>query len=94
MGVIGLAHNLNLKVVAEGVETEEQLRCLDLWKCDEWQGFLASRAVTADAANRLLAGVRALSPLIFPAACEDSTQCFPIDIKDPRGGELVAAGML
>jgi diguanylate cyclase (GGDEF)-like protein len=54
MGVIGLAHNLNLKVVAEGVETEEQLRFLDLCKCDEWQGFLASRAVPAEAVGRML----------------------------------------
>ena len=56
MGVIALAHNLNLKVVAEGVETAEQLRFLDLCKCDEWQGFLASNAIPADAVERLLGG--------------------------------------
>lgn len=56
MGIISLAHNLNLKVVAEGVETAEQLRLLDLFKCDEWQGFLASRAVPADAVEGMLAG--------------------------------------
>jgi len=56
MGVIGLAHNLNLKVVAEGVETEEQLRFLNLCKCDEWQGFLASRAVSADDVDKMLTG--------------------------------------
>ena len=55
MGIISLAHNLNLKVVAEGVETAEQLRLLDLFKCDEWQGFLASRAVPADAVESILA---------------------------------------
>ncbi len=54
MGVIALAHNLNLKVVAEGVETAEQLRFLDLCKCDEWQGFLASQAIPADAVEQLL----------------------------------------
>jgi diguanylate cyclase (GGDEF)-like protein len=46
MGIVGLAHSLNLRTVAEGVETEAQLRFLNLIKCDEWQGFLASKAVT------------------------------------------------
>lgn len=52
--VITLAHNLRLKVVAEGVETEEQLRFLNLSKCDEWQGYLFSKPITAEAFGRLL----------------------------------------
>lgn len=56
MTVITLAHNLRLKVVAEGVETEEQLRFLRLMKCDEWQGYLFSKPVTAEAFGELLAG--------------------------------------
>jgi diguanylate cyclase (GGDEF)-like protein/PAS domain S-box-containing protein len=46
--IINLAHALKLKVVAEGVETEEQARLLRLLNCDEMQGFLFSKAVTAD----------------------------------------------
>lgn len=46
--IIGLAHALNLKVVAEGVETEEQLRLLRLLKCDEVQGYVLSRPLPAD----------------------------------------------
>jgi len=46
--IISLAHSLNLKVVAEGVETEEQSRLLRLLKCDEMQGFLFSKAVPGD----------------------------------------------
>jgi diguanylate cyclase (GGDEF)-like protein len=41
--IITLAHNLRLKVVAEGVETDEQLNFLRLQKCDEWQGYLFSQ---------------------------------------------------
>jgi len=43
--IINLAHSLKLKVVAEGVETEEQSRLLRLLKCDEMQGYLFSKPV-------------------------------------------------
>src|SRR6185295_9253088 len=41
--IITLAHNLRMKVMAEGVETEGQLQLLRLLKCDEAQGFLFDR---------------------------------------------------
>jgi EAL domain-containing protein (putative c-di-GMP-specific phosphodiesterase class I) len=43
--IINLAHALKLKVVAEGVETEEQARLLRLLNCDEFQGYLFSKPV-------------------------------------------------
>ena len=46
--IINLAHSLQLKVVAEGVETEEQSRLLKMRGCDEMQGYLLSRPVPAD----------------------------------------------
>ncbi|MDE3021761.1 MAG: EAL domain-containing protein [Pseudomonadota bacterium] len=46
--IINLAHSLKLKVVAEGVETEEQARLLRLINCDEIQGFLVSKPVSVD----------------------------------------------
>jgi diguanylate cyclase (GGDEF)-like protein len=45
--VIAMAHALNLKVVAEGVETERQLAALGALRCDEYQGFLCSKPVPA-----------------------------------------------
>src|SRR6185437_12099679 len=39
MAIVTLAHNLRLRVVAEGVETEDQLRFLQLLRCDEIQGY-------------------------------------------------------
>ena len=44
MAIITLAHNLRLKVLAEGVETEDQLRFLRLLRCDEGQGYLFGKA--------------------------------------------------
>ena len=47
MAVISLGHKLNLKVIAEGVETEQQCRFLRENECDEMQGYLFSKPVTA-----------------------------------------------
>ena len=46
--MIGLARELNLKVIVEGVETVEQLALLAEWGCDLYQGFLGSRALDED----------------------------------------------
>ncbi|RYG72057.1 EAL domain-containing protein [Lentibacillus lipolyticus] len=45
--MISLAHNLNLKVVAEGVETRAQLDFLNEYNCDITQGFLFSKPIPA-----------------------------------------------
>lgn len=46
--IINLAHSLNLRVIAEGVESREQIDRLRTFGCDEVQGFFYSRAVPAD----------------------------------------------
>jgi diguanylate cyclase (GGDEF)-like protein/PAS domain S-box-containing protein len=46
--IISLGHRLNLQVIAEGVETHEQLDFLRVRGCDEIQGYYFSRPLTAD----------------------------------------------
>ncbi len=46
--MINLAHNLKLEVVAEGVETEEQMALLRSFDCDQAQGYLISRPLPID----------------------------------------------
>ncbi|MCY1282986.1 diguanylate cyclase (GGDEF) domain protein [compost metagenome] len=52
--IIAMAHSLELKVVAEGVETQEQMDFLKAQHCDEIQGYLISRPVEAQAFAVLL----------------------------------------
>ncbi|WP_274307939.1 EAL domain-containing protein [Solibacillus daqui] len=46
--MITLGHQLNLNIVAEGVETEKQLQLLKKMKCDSFQGFLFSKPISFD----------------------------------------------
>ena len=52
--IISLAHSLRLKVIAEGVETEQQLAFLRRHGCDQMQGYLFSRPLAAAAFETLL----------------------------------------
>ncbi|MEJ5999357.1 EAL domain-containing protein [Paucibacter soli] len=63
--VINMAHSLQMKVLAEGVETEGQLALLMANRCDEMQGFYFSPPVEADAFEQLLRAERRLPAHLF-----------------------------
>jgi EAL domain-containing protein (putative c-di-GMP-specific phosphodiesterase class I) len=60
--IIALGHNLGMKVVAEGVESDEQLRFLRSNLCDEAQGFLMGRPVSSRHLRRIFATRSKLDP--------------------------------
>ena len=82
--VIALGHSLGLKVIAEGVETADQLAYLASRGCDEMQGFLFSRPVPAD---EFAALVRRRNPEVFRSGFEPAQQPGP----EERAGEAPLA---
>lgn len=62
--MIAMAHQLGMKVIANGVETEAHLGFLRRTDCDYFQGFLFGKAVDADAAGQMLRE-RYLRPELF-----------------------------
>jgi diguanylate cyclase (GGDEF)-like protein/PAS domain S-box-containing protein len=72
VAIISLAHNLDLRVVAEGVETEVQVLFLRSHGCDEMQGYYFARPQSAEECTRILLEDRRLrlpaeEPLAAPA---------------------------
>jgi diguanylate cyclase (GGDEF)-like protein/PAS domain S-box-containing protein len=62
--IIAMAHSLGLRVVAEGVEDERQLRVLRNLDCDEIQGYLFSRSVSREQAGELLSNPSTLRRIL------------------------------
>ncbi|MBY4677913.1 sensor domain-containing protein [Marinobacterium arenosum] len=65
--VISMAKSLNLKVVAEGVESVDQLNCLRDYGCDLYQGYYFSRPVPASEIEQML---REQAADLSPAPCD------------------------
>ena len=53
--IVDLGHRLGMSVLAEGVETEQQLACLKSLGCDQYQGYFFSKALPCDQFRALLA---------------------------------------
>jgi len=69
--IVSLAHSLQLKVVAEGVETPEQLNFLKSIGCDQYQGYHFSTPVDAPSFRALL--VRQAARDLYPQSELDQT---------------------
>jgi diguanylate cyclase (GGDEF)-like protein/PAS domain S-box-containing protein len=80
--IINLGHALDVTVIAEGVETKEQLQYLSALECDVVQGFLFSKALSVKAFEELLVEQRRV------AEGKDVSPTVPL----PAMGSLVQAG--
>jgi len=65
INIIAIAHSLQLSVIAEGVETGEQLDFLKTKRCDEFQGYLCKKPIPAASFVKLLADQTMGSPAVF-----------------------------
>lgn len=63
--IVAMAKSLGLSVVAEGVETEDQLRFLQDLGCDQGQGYLMSKPLPADEISKLLAHPASIKRMIL-----------------------------
>jgi diguanylate cyclase (GGDEF)-like protein/PAS domain S-box-containing protein len=78
---IAMAHKLGKIVVAEGVETEAQMQFLRRHDCDEMQGFLFSKPVSADELSDLLVAGKRLK---FGAPAADAVQATLLLVDDEQ----------
>ncbi len=83
LAVISLAHNLGLKVVAEGVENEGQARFLAAHRCDFLQGFHFSQPLDADAYARL---EKTWQPAAFAHGKSEQGRILPFHHDRPTTG--------
>ncbi|MCA1556589.1 MAG: EAL domain-containing protein, partial [Acidobacteria bacterium] len=69
--IVSLAQNLGMNVIAEGVETPEQLSALKKLGCEYGQGYLFSKPVEAKSAENLICDTYAVEALANPARPQD-----------------------
>jgi predicted signal transduction protein with EAL and GGDEF domain len=80
--IIGLAQGLGIAVIAEGVETVEQLDLLKNWGCLEVQGFYFARPLAVkDVTVLLRKGI--VQPTIYPTARENASGVLSPGAKAP-----------
>lgn len=63
--IISLSASLGMRVIAEGVEDEEQMKFLMEYHCDEIQGYLVSKPVDAESATQLLLDQQSIVQLVL-----------------------------
>lgn len=85
--IIGLAHTLGLRVIAEGIETDAQLAFLREQGCDEFQGHVLSPALGATIMGEVLAGA-AIQYRVPPAPALPTAPADPAAPSMPELAQL------
>lgn len=71
--IVAMGHSLGMKIIAEGIETQQQLEFIIEQRCDEAQGFLIHPPLGIDECTRILTHTQPVS-LPRPASCRRSAQ--------------------
>lgn len=88
--IIAMAHSMALDLVAEGVETMDQLEALRELGCDKAQGFLISRPVPADAIRSTVVALDEMASLsIFGTATARSRSAATEPVTEPVAGTVL-----
>ena len=87
--IVTMAHGMGLTVVAEGVESEEQLAVLREEGCDEVQGFLIGQPIPSDRFEALLQEAARCGTETVPALCAHHDCVSPSDHSIRQAGSLV-----
>lgn len=93
-GLISIAHNLGISVIAEGVERHDQLRWLAAENCDHVQGFLTGRPVAPEQMLRLLRSVNVQEqpPRVYSGVQTLFNDCSAAIPTNPLGALAEACG--
>jgi diguanylate cyclase (GGDEF)-like protein len=87
--IIHLAHGLNMQIVAEGVETEEQLPFLCHHGCDQIQGYLFSKSVPVEEFSKILAkSVINPNKEAFKRPIREKRKHFRVDLPFPLNADM------
>lgn len=84
--IVQLAHHLNAKIIAEGVESQKQLESLRKWGCDAAQGYLFAPPLTLEELRELLCnqtkseGIQMLRSGALPSLAFDTGSVQPINL--------------
>jgi diguanylate cyclase (GGDEF)-like protein/PAS domain S-box-containing protein len=72
--IVGLAHNLDLRVIAEGIETADQLQALTALGCEYGQGYFFSRPLAPEQIETMLHAASSSNPAFWCWPSERTTQ--------------------
>ena len=91
--VVAMAHSLNLRVVAEGVDCAEQIEPLRRMGCDMIQGFIFSAALSAEQFTRFLTPKgRRIFVRAVEASVASKSDLVDVQMADLEGGVAIASG--
>ena len=91
--IVSLAHSLRLQVIAEGVETSEQLEFLRELGCDQYQGYYCSAPMPVDVFNEMMQRqLKVMDSTAFSLCMDNRMPIIVFDLFKPHNLKRVVLG--